>query len=130
MLSTDGAGDRPCAVKRLGTSLCAALLLVTGCTRVGSTVFGIAPQAQPVAIAAANTLPDNVPVVVSGKMTEKCPVAGCWFIVRDQSGTIKVDTKVAGFVVSKVPLQTAMVVSGIIRTNDSQRVIEAAGLRF
>ena len=130
MLSTVRAGNRPCAVKRLGIAFCVVLALAAGCTRTGTTVFGTAPQAGLVTIAAANTSPGNASVAVRGTMVEKCPVAGCWFMLRDQSGTIKVDTKVAGFVVSKVPLQTEMVVSGIIRTNDSQRVIEAAGLRF
>lgn len=68
--------------------------------------------------------------VVSGTMTEKCPVAGCWFMLQDGSGTIKVDTKNAGFVVVDVPLKTKMTVTGKILTNGNERLLDATGLRY
>jgi len=46
-------------------------------------------------------------VVLHGRMTQKCPVAGCWFMLHDETGTIKVDTKNAGFVVVDIPLQSS-----------------------
>jgi hypothetical protein len=63
-------------------------------------------------------------------MIEKCPVAGCWFVLRDATGTVKVDTKSAGFVVVDVPLNKEMIVAGIVRTNGSGLLLEATGLRY
>lgn len=130
MLTTLRTRHRPCPVKSLGRSVGLALLLLTGCNREGSAVLGIAPKTEPRQIASAKTLTGGASVAVRGKMIQKCPVAGCWFVVRDQTGTIKVDTKAAGFVVLDVPLQTEVVVSGTIRTRDSDPVIDAIGLRY
>ena len=63
-------------------------------------------------------------------MIEKCPVAGCWFRLRDQTGTIKVDTKAASFVVVDVPLQQTMTVAGKVATEGNEVVLEATGLRY
>lgn len=63
-------------------------------------------------------------------MFEKCPVAGCWFRLRDRTGTIKVDTKAAGFVVVKVPLATTVTVSGKVVADGDEVMIEAAGVRY
>jgi len=63
-------------------------------------------------------------------MTQKCPVAGCWFMLRDDTGTIKVDTKNAGFVVVDVPLNASMTVAGRVATNGTERFIDATGLRY
>src|SRR3954447_19542788 len=51
-------------------------------------------------------------VTLRGTLTEKCPVAGCWFVLRDQSGVIKVETRDAGFVVVDVPLHASVTVAG------------------
>ena len=63
-------------------------------------------------------------------MVEKCPVAGCWLKVQDQSGTIMVDTKLAGFVVVNVPLESKVTVAGKIVTEGDEVLIEASGLRY
>ena len=63
-------------------------------------------------------------------MIEKCPVAGCWFRLRDVSGSIKVDTKLAGFVVVNVPLETKMTVAGKIVAEGDDVAIEATGIRY
>ncbi len=63
-------------------------------------------------------------------MIEKCPVAGCWFRLHDDTGTIKIDTKAAGFVVSAVPLETKMSVAGKISDTDGEVIIEATGVRY
>ncbi len=68
--------------------------------------------------------------VVKGTMTEKCPVAGCWFLLRDDTGTIKVDTKDAGFVVIEIPVGTTLEVSGRIAADSRERHLVAAGLRY
>lgn len=101
-----------------------------GCSERGSRVLGTAVDGAPVPIASLQPGESAAPVVVAGRMTEKCPVAGCWFMLRDASGTIKVDTKGAGFVVVDVPTESAVVVAGRVSTNGSERVIEATGLRY
>ena len=60
-------------------------------------------------------------------MIEKCPVAGCWFKLRDQTGVMRVDTKAAGFVVTDVPLHTRMRVQG---RADTQGGVAATGIRY
>ena len=61
-------------------------------------------------------------------MIEKCPTAGCWFMLRDQSGVVRVDTKAAGFVVSDIPLNTKVTVAGKVKST-AERQIAATGLR-
>ena len=70
------------------------------------------------------------PVTLHGTLTQKCPVAGCWFMLQDESGTIKVDTRNAGFVVVDVPLNAALTVAGRVTTNGGERLIEASGVRY
>jgi uncharacterized protein YdeI (BOF family) len=107
-------------------------VLAAGCARPDAAIRGAAPEGAPRLIAAAKSAALETPVTIQGQMIEKCPVAGCWFILRDKTGTIKVDTKTAGFVVLDVPLQTRMTVGGrVVREGDgSTRMIEAAGLRY
>jgi hypothetical protein len=63
-------------------------------------------------------------------MVEKCPVAGCWFRLRDDTGIIKVDTKSAGFAVVKVPLETRVTITGTVITESDEVFIAATGLRY
>ena len=67
-------------------------------------------------------------MVLRGEMIEKCPVAGCWFKLRDSSGVVRVDTKTAGFVVSDVPLHTRVTVQGKIVPGARQ--FAASGIRY
>lgn len=69
-------------------------------------------------------------VTLRGTLVEKCPTAGCWFILKDPTGVIKVDTKAAGFVVTKLPLQTAVTVSGKVVYQDDVAFLNATGLRY
>ena len=57
-------------------------------------------------------------------------MAGCWFSIRDDTGTIKIDTKAAGFVVLDVPLGTTVTVSGKVARDGQDRLVEATGLRY
>jgi len=63
-------------------------------------------------------------------MFEKCPVAGCWLRVRDETGTIKVDTKSAGFVVVDVPLNSKVTVMGKVINEGGEVSLEAEGLQY
>jgi uncharacterized protein YdeI (BOF family) len=107
-----------------------ALLLASGCHKPQGTVLGKAPAGEPrtiLSVKAGDTPPQ---VTLSGVMIEKCPVAGCWFRLRDRTGIIKVDTKLAGFVVVDLPLETKMTVAGKVVADGSEVAIEATGLRY
>src|SRR5688572_19962101 len=76
------------------------LLLMVGCGKAPETSLGVQPaSATTVTVKALAQSPKAQKVTVQGEMIEKCPVAGCWFILRDKTGTVRVDTKAAGFVV-------------------------------
>lgn len=120
--------------RRLPIAIPALLLLAGGCAPREAQILGSAlAQGAPgsaAPVAAVRTARDGSPVVVSGRMVEKCPVAGCWFDVRDGSGAIRVDTKNAGFVVLDVPLNAPITVAGRIRSSGGEPQIEAAGVRY
>lgn len=111
------------------TSILACLPLLAGCDPRNAKVLGAAPAGTSMAVATVARSAGKA-IVVSGTMIQKCPVAGCWFVLRDESGTIKVDTKSANFVVLDVPLQTRVTVAGSLVTNEQEQVIEATGIRF
>ena len=67
---------------------------------------------------------------LEGTMIEKCPQAGCWFRLDDGSGIIKVDTKCASFVVTSVPLNQKVKVSGRIQREGEEPIIQASGLVY
>src|SRR3989442_1373249 len=106
------------------------LLAAIGCHQPNSTILGQAPQGEPQTILAVTA--DSTPqqVTLRGVMIEKCPVAGCWFRLRDRTGTIKVDTKPAGFVVVNIPLRSEVTVSGKVVTSGNNVALEATGVRY
>lgn len=106
------------------------LLIGGGCAPRAPRTLGSAPSANPSPISAARSARSGAALVVAGEMVEKCPVAGCWFDVRDGSGTIRVDTKHAGFVVLDVPLHARVTVAGRVTTAEGEPQIEAAGVRY
>src|SRR5882672_233574 len=115
---------------RFVCALVICLLLGAGCHKPAGTILGKAPKGEArtiLAVRAGDTPPQ---VTLSGVMIEKCPVAGCWFRLRDVSGSIKVDTKLAGFVVVNVPLETKMTVAGKIVAEGDGVAIEATGIRY
>lgn len=106
------------------------LLLANGCRKPAGTVLGKAPRGQThsiLAVKAGNTPPQ---VTVTGAMIEKCPIAGCWFRLRDNTGVIKVDTKSAGFVVVNVPLESQVTVAGKVIADGDDVMLEATGIRY
>src|SRR5438874_5846422 len=92
---------RPADCRRFAfTALLLLPISLAACTSA-PVVLGQPPAGTPGAI---GSLPQAAPrsqVVVSGTMIEKCPVAGCWFVLRDGTGQVRVDTKAAGFVVTE-----------------------------
>jgi len=108
----------------------AALAAVQGCHKQHGTVLGKAPKGDPSTILAVRAGDTPPMVTIKGVMVEKCPVAGCWLKVQDQTGTIMVDTKASGFVVVNVPLESKVTVMGKIVSEGDNVFLEAAGLRF
>lgn len=107
-----------------------ACLALAGCSPKQAHVLGVAPVAQAGStVSSLAKSPASAKVTVQGEMIEKCPVAGCWFILRDKTGTVRVDTKAAGFVVSSVPLHTQMTVSGTV-VPGAQPGLAATGVRY
>jgi uncharacterized protein YdeI (BOF family) len=68
-------------------------------------------------------------VIVEGDVVEKCPTAGCWFKLHDKTGTVRVDTKAAGFVVSDLPLHTHILVEGHTMVG-AEATVAATGIRY
>jgi uncharacterized protein YdeI (BOF family) len=92
--------------------------------------LGTAPIGTPRTIADARSAAAGTPIVLRGEMVEKCPSAGCWFILRDQKGTMKVDLAAAKFVVVDVPLHSTMTVTGKTAGNGDGRFLDATGLQY
>lgn len=113
-----------------GSAALLFLLIVVGCSRPGSHLLGRAPEGSPISLDAARHTAVGTPVTVEGVMVEKCPEAGCWFILKDASGTLRVDTKTAGFVVLDVPLHQTLSVSGELVTNGTETLLAATGVRY
>jgi uncharacterized protein YdeI (BOF family) len=115
---------------RLTFLLSVLVVLAASCSKPAGTVLGKAPKGEPRNIIAVKARDLSPQVTVQGVMVEKCPVAGCWFRLRDRTGTIKVDTKTAGFVVVDLPLETQMTVAGKVVPDGKDVALEATGLRY
>jgi uncharacterized protein YdeI (BOF family) len=115
-------------------SLLGALLLtsflLTGCKRPEGKVLGQTPDGSVRTILAVQAGDTPPTVVVAGRLVEKCPTAGCWFRLQDETGTIKVDTKAAGFVITDIPLERQVTVAGKVVQDANEVTLEAAGVRY
>ena len=116
-------------MKHLSCILFVLGLVFSGCTRLETDLGTVGPYPR-FTIAAARSATPGKEVTLRGELIEKCPVAGCWFVIRDETGTIKVDTKTAGFVVLDVPLQKHILIAGVVSGDGPGRVIDAKGLRY
>ena len=105
-------------------------VLLVGCSPKSSVTLGKPPSGQARSVASLKAAGPAEAVVLTGLMIEKCPVAGCWFRLQDETGVIKVDTKAAGFVVAEVPVKRRMVVSGKLVADGDTFLIEATGVRY
>lgn len=72
----------------------------------------------------------STPVLARGTMVEKCPVAGCWFMLHDKTGIIKVDLKATKQNVVNIPLNSEVTVRGKVAQNGSQKMIQAVSATF
>ena len=110
--------------------LAAALLIFTGCSDRAPKTLGAPLEGTAMSVTGVPNADGKSLVVLQGAMTKKCPVAGCWFMLQDATGTIKVDTKNAGFVVVDVPLNTVITMAGRVVTNGLERSIDATGVLY
>ena len=130
---TSAAFNRLSGLRNVGAGLVAlffVLCFTGGCGQQRETVLGKAPIREALTVAAAKTAPKFSEVTLAGVMIDKCPVAGCWFRLRDTTGVIKIDTKSAGFAVVNVPLERKVVVSGTIATEGDEITMAANGIRY
>jgi len=107
-----------------------ALLLGLGCDIREAPILGRPPTGEAQTVSSMKRVDAGSQVLLSGVMVEKCPVAGCWFRLRDNTGTIKVDTRSAGFVVARVPVNSKLTVSGKLIADGDDLTIEALGVRY
>ena len=115
---------------RIFALLLIGTILSFGCSKHEALVLGQVPKGDARTINSVKAVDPGTAVVLNGTMVEKCPVAGCWFRLHDNTGTIKVDTRSAGFVVAKVPVNSKLVVSGKLVTDGDDVAIEALGVRY
>ena len=106
------------------------LLSVVSCRQQNATIFGRPAEQRVSTVAAVREAASSQNVTLSGVMIEKCPIAGCWFRLRDTTGIIWADTKSAGFAVVNVPLAAKVIVSGKIVADGADITLDAAGLRY
>lgn len=119
------------SVRRAGAVVGGFLIACgAGCAPAGSHVLGQDPGDASANVASLRQNAGSQPVTVSGIMVQKCPEAGCWFVLKDASGSIKVDTKTAGFVVVEVPLNRQLTVVGQKITNGTEVLLAATGVRY
>jgi uncharacterized protein YdeI (BOF family) len=112
------------------TALLAVAALAVGCSKHEPTNLGGVLIGERATVAQMAEFEPGAAVLIEGTMTKKCPVAGCWFMLNDKTGTVKVDLKNSEFVVVDVPLKSKMLVSGRVMTNETERYIEGMGVRF
>src|SRR5580693_7915809 len=105
-----------------------SVCILAGCDLSQPAILGHRPDNGAVA-KIASIKASLTPQTIEGTMIDKCPIAGCWFHVKDQTGVIKVDTKNAGFVVAQVPINAHVVVTGIVKPDDTS-TLAASGMTY
>ncbi len=111
-------------------AVAAVLLGMTGCAGRRAEVRGRAPGGAVVKVASLTAASPAQTVTVRGRMVEKCPAAGCWFVLQDGTGRVRVDLKAAGFVVTDVPTGGTVTVAGRLKRDGDEPVVIASGARF
>jgi uncharacterized protein YdeI (BOF family) len=111
------------------------LAVVLGCSGPHGEIRGKAPAGAIATAAMLRQAPPRATVTVHGTMVEKCPVAGCWFILQDGTGRVRIDLKSAGFVVTDLPLGREVTVSGRLHrasggAGSADPEVVATGARF
>jgi uncharacterized protein YdeI (BOF family) len=106
-----------------------ALLLASGCGVRQANHLGTVVDAAHIATVRGLEHASGT-VTLRGAMVEKCPVAACWFRLKDGTGVMKVDVKAANFTVTDVPLGATVTVTGKPVTKDGDSYLAATGLTY
>jgi hypothetical protein len=67
---------------------------------------------------------------LTGRMTERCPTAGCWFYLNDGTGSLRVDAGAGSFSVLGLPMGARLTVFGrLIHESGEEPQLAAVGAR-
>jgi hypothetical protein len=67
---------------------------------------------------------------LTGRMTERCPTAGCWFYLNDGTGDLRVDAGAGNFSVSGLPIGARVTVYGkVIQEPGEDPQLAGVGVR-
>jgi uncharacterized protein YdeI (BOF family) len=106
-------------------------ILFGGCTAKQSVMHSDnVGKSNIITLVAVQKMKPSTSVIAQGTMVEKCPVAGCWFMLHDKTGTIKVDLKATKQNVVNIPLNSEVTVHGKVAQNGSQKMIQAVSATF
>jgi hypothetical protein len=100
-----------------------------------SRVLGHPPLTAPrISIAALRQNPGafaGKTVRLLGRITERCPSAGCWFYLNDGTGDIRVDAGAGGFSVLGLPIGARLIVFGtVVQEPGEEPQLAAVGARL
>lgn len=100
-----------------------------------SRVLGQPPRAaSPTTIAAVRQNPgafSGKTVSLTGRMTQCCPSAGCWFYLNDGTGELRVDARAGAFSVLGVPIGARLTVFGTVTQEPGEDLqLAAVGARL
>lgn len=110
------------------SAFCAGIPFASGCARPAVAMGK--PQVvgtQPATVKELSRA--SAPVALHGVMVEKCPVSACWFRLQDDTGTVRVDVRSAGFTVTDIPQGATVTVWGK-PTKDTEPGLTAQGLQY
>jgi hypothetical protein len=69
-------------------------------------------------------------VALTGRMTDRCPTAGCWFYLNDGTGDLRVDAREGGFSVLGLPIGARLTVFGtLVQESGQDPELAAVGAR-
>jgi uncharacterized protein YdeI (BOF family) len=106
-----------------------ALFLASGCGVRQSSHLGATVDASHLT-AVKGIEHASGPITLRGTMVEKCPVAACWFRLKDDTGVVKVDVKTSNFTVADVPLGATVTVTGKPVTTGGEPYLAGTGLTY
>ena len=101
-----------------------------GCSEQGAKKDSVGSAGKFDRLALVQKMKPKTQVTAHGTMVEKCPLAGCWFVLRDQTGTIKVDLKATKQTVINTPLNSTVTVSGTVAPDGTRKMIRAVSATF
>lgn len=118
---------------RLAIGLCVPLLLPVSCTDRGPEVLGVFegavdPLPVPQALEEAEELLDRERVIIQGEISEVCPTAGCWLVLRDGDRSLRVD--LLGFSASRGHQGRSCRLEGKLARKQGRLTLLARGARF